>query len=316
MSAKISVILPVFNACTFLEMAINSILQQSYGDFDLILINDCSTDGSSEIIQKFAKIDERIQVITNIENKGLIFSLNAGLALAKGKYIARMDADDIAHTTRFQKQADFLDQYPEIYLIGSDAYMIDINGNILGNQLSIKGFENISKELWLKSTFIHPSIMFRNTQEFWYREKAIYCEDYDLYLQLLVQGKKMDNLNEKLLYYRITNTSITRTKNFHMKLIGKKIREIHQKKFHQNLDVYDEFNPNEILSLRPPVNNERSSEESNIASLLAIPNKLLTRKYCYEYFNKYGILNRMIIYYLLSYIPAQTILYLKNKLGR
>lgn len=124
---KISVLLPTYNSASFLSEAINSILMQSYSDFELLIINDCSTDVTPEI---FADInDQRVRIIDNDQNLGLAASLNRGLALARGKFIARMDADDISMPDRFKKQVEFMEANPKVGVLGSWYQWMDTDGN-------------------------------------------------------------------------------------------------------------------------------------------------------------------------------------------
>ncbi|HAS7841575.1 TPA: glycosyltransferase family 2 protein, partial [Vibrio cholerae] len=117
-SPKISVVMSVYNGEKYLGEAIDSILKQTFSDFEFIIINDGSTDKTLEIIKSYMKKDDRI-VLVSRENKGLIVSLNEGLDLAKGQYIARMDADDISIKSRFEKQIEFLDSNPDIGVCGT-----------------------------------------------------------------------------------------------------------------------------------------------------------------------------------------------------
>ncbi|HXK49687.1 MAG TPA: glycosyltransferase family 2 protein, partial [Clostridiales bacterium] len=110
----ISVIMSVYNSEQYLQESIDSILDQTFNDFEFIITDDCSTDGSFEIIKSYAMLDKRIKYFRNSENIGLTKSLNLMLDIAKGKYIARMDSDDISMPDRFSKQFDFMENNPEI----------------------------------------------------------------------------------------------------------------------------------------------------------------------------------------------------------
>ena len=110
---KISVLMSVYNADKYLTEAMDSILAQTYPDFEMIVVNDKSTDKSGDILKAFAQKDPRIVILENAQNLGLTRSLNRGLAIAKGEYVARMDADDISAPDRFQKQVAFLDMHPD-----------------------------------------------------------------------------------------------------------------------------------------------------------------------------------------------------------
>jgi len=120
----ISVVMPVYNTEKFVAEAIESILAQTFTDFEIIIIDDCSTDKSWQIIQDFSEKDQRIVTIQNSENQGLARSLNKGLKIAKGQFIARMDADDISMPQRFEIQLDFLKNHPDVGVVGSTVKFI------------------------------------------------------------------------------------------------------------------------------------------------------------------------------------------------
>lgn len=115
----LSVVLPVFNAGLYLEQAIESVLQQTFTDFELLLVYDDSLDNSLEIIQKYLEIDSRVRLVTNTGGKGLAAALNFGISQARANLIARFDADDICYPNRFEKQLSFLRGNPEVKLVGS-----------------------------------------------------------------------------------------------------------------------------------------------------------------------------------------------------
>ncbi|MDD4353774.1 MAG: glycosyltransferase family A protein, partial [Candidatus Nanoarchaeia archaeon] len=129
---RISVIMSAYNTERYIAEAIESILNQTFKDFEFIIIDDGSTDDSLKIIKRYVKKDRRIKLIHNKKNIGLTKSLNKGLKIAKGQYIARMDADDISLPQRFQIQYDFLEKNKDIFLIGTTAFLIDDKGDRLG----------------------------------------------------------------------------------------------------------------------------------------------------------------------------------------
>jgi glycosyltransferase involved in cell wall biosynthesis len=220
----ISVIMPVYNAELYVGKSIDSILNQTYKDFEFIIINDGSTDKSLEIIKSFS--DPRIKIISHT-NKGIIYSLNEGMAVSKGKYIARMDADDISLIDRFEKQISFLETNPTIAMCGTWAEVINDSGLVTGsyehppiNSVSIRSYI-----LW-HNPFIHPTVMmrrdiFKNTD--WYDSRFKHAEDYELWTRI-VFNHDVANIPEKLLQYRITNESITRKNNLSMRIMGIKVR--------------------------------------------------------------------------------------------
>ena len=250
----VSVVMSVYNAEKFLSDAIKSILNQSFKDFEFIIIEDSSTDHSLDIIKEFQKQDNRITIIEKEKNEGsegFIKNLNFGLEIAKGKYIARMDADDISSLDRFQKQVDFLETHQEISLVGAQINFINEKNEIIGEKIGALEHEEIVHKISSKIQLFHPVIMFRNNESIRYREKFVYCEDYDLYLYLITQGKKLANIDEKLLNYRILDNSISRKgDNFIKKLMLEKALYFYQLRIEKGQDLYEDFNNQEVLEIK------------------------------------------------------------------
>lgn len=218
----ISVILPCYNGAPFLREAVDSVITQTFGNWELILVDDGSTDETKAIMDSYN--DPRIQYLQNDGNKGLVFSLNRALAAASGDYIARMDADDICKPQRFEKQVAFLESHPEVTVFDVRQEFIDGNGNPTGGYNSdITGAETISATMPWFNCMGHPSVMMRAeaAKNFGYR-KVIY-EDYDLWLRMLNEGLKLERTLEPLLLYRVHAASITtlsKQKNQHFKKIA------------------------------------------------------------------------------------------------
>lgn len=249
----VSVIMSVYNGEKYLVQAIYSILNQTYQNFEFIIIEDCSTDNSLDILEEYAKKDSRIKIIKkekNIGIKGFIENLNLGISIAKGKYIARMDQDDVSLPERFQKQVDFLENNPEITLVGAQLNLINEQNKITGEAIAALQHRDIVKRITSQIQLFHPVIMFRKDQNIQYREKFIYCEDYDLYLNLITQGKKLANMNEKLLHYRILESSISRKgDNFVKKLMVEKALYFYKLRKENGQDLYETFNNEEVLEI-------------------------------------------------------------------
>lgn len=213
MSPKVSVILPVYNAQTYLRESIDSILGQSFADFELIIINDGSTDSSLEIISSYK--DPRI-VLMNQANAGLPITLNRAIRVAKGQYLARQDADDISLPNRLADQVTFLDSHPQCALLGSWA---DI---IVENSLTDRGLRHphlngdIQVKLLFFNCFVHSSVMIRKSA---LEKSGLYPEepekfppeDYDLWLRIAKQFE-VANIPHALLKYRELPNSISRSK--------------------------------------------------------------------------------------------------------
>ena len=206
---KVSVIMSVYNAEKYLQSAIDSILKQTFSDFELILINDKSTDSSDVILQANRKNDSRIVILENEQNLGLTKSLNRGLAIAKGEYIARMDADDISVPERFAKQVEFLDGHPDYSFVSCIAQYIDENGNPEQMRLFPETNEEIYNMMPKVDAVMHPGVMFRKED---IARIGNYCEDfrvvqdYDLWFRGMAAGYKFYNIQEPLVLFRKNNT--------------------------------------------------------------------------------------------------------------
>jgi glycosyltransferase involved in cell wall biosynthesis len=203
----LSIILPVYNAEDYVQDSIQSVLNQTFIDFELIIINDGSTDQSESKILQFT--DSRIRYIKNEVNLKLIATLNLGLELARGTYIARLDADDIALQDRFSIQVNFLERQPDYGLIGSFAYLF---GSETGTLEYVQEDFAIRYALLTHNPFIHSTVMFRNSiiknYNLSYDVKQMHVEDYDLWLKILnfTKGKVIP---EYLIRYRVHTEQIS-----------------------------------------------------------------------------------------------------------
>ena len=204
---QITVLMPVYNCALYIEESVESILNQTYTNFEFLIIDDASTDNTVSIIKTYT--DSRIQLIEKPFNTGLTNSLNLGLQLARGKYIARMDGDDISLQERFEKQLVFLEANTEIALCGS-CYKV-IGSNIV--KRLPEHYEDIKLGFLRGNCMVHPSVMMRKQilDEFSivYDVSKEPAEDYDLWVRLLSFGK-LYNLQEPLLNYRVHNAQVSR----------------------------------------------------------------------------------------------------------
>ena len=231
----ISVVMPVFNGGKYLREAIESILNQTYQNFEFLIINDGSTDESDEIIRSYTA--PRIIYLQNDRNRGLVYTLNFGISIAKGEYITRMDADDISEPTRFEKQIEAFEKDPELGLCGTW-------GRIVGSSKVLRietEDERIKCGLFFTNQFIHSSIMFRKSELAKsgqkYQEEDFTAEDYALWIHLS-RSVKMINIAEPLLNYRMHSAQISTASS--EKQI-KKTHELHLFQIRQFLN----YNPTE-----------------------------------------------------------------------
>jgi glycosyltransferase involved in cell wall biosynthesis len=210
---EISVLMPVYNSEKYLKEAIDSILNPTFNNFELLVFDDCSTDRSVDIIKGYR--DERIKLIQNNKNLGIPKNLNRGIDQAKGKYLARMDADDICIHTRFEKQYQFMESFEDIAVCGTWVQFVGskkkwLMDNILKNP---SNSEEIKCWLLFNCVIKHPSVMIRkkilDQYGFQYNEKVSRAEDYDLWVRIS-KNHALSNIEEVLLKYRIHESSVSR----------------------------------------------------------------------------------------------------------
>ena len=208
---SISVLMPVYNGEKYLAEAIQSIIAQTYGDFELLVIDDGSTDNSFQIVKEFAQLDARIRLIHKDENQGLVSALNLGLDLARGEYIARMDADDISLPQRLEKQVTYMQAHPEVGVIGSRIRYMDAKGNLSTIPKTARLDINIRWSLFFENPFSHPVVMMRKAvidrYNLRYDPRATHVEDYEFWGRFLMVTEGV-NLPEILLHYRIHPGSV------------------------------------------------------------------------------------------------------------
>jgi len=202
-----SIVLPVHNASSHIGSAIDSILNQTYQDFELILIDDGSTDQSLFVMEKYQKCDRRIRIYSR-ENKGLIYSLNEGIASARGDWVVRMDADDICMPNRLSLQLNWLKETNSEVCGG---WVKTFGKTISKTRSYFIGQEAIRLQLLFNSCFAHPTVVARRTiiENFPYSETAEYAEDYDLWVRLAAADIAMTNYPGVVLKYRVHAGQIT-----------------------------------------------------------------------------------------------------------
>lgn len=237
---KVSVLMSVYNSQNYLKESIESILNQNLRDFEFLIMDDASSDGSYGILENYAKKDRRVKLFRNENNLGLTKSLNILLRYAKGNTIARMDADDISLPTRLSKEYEFLGKNKNVFLVGTGIYHIDIKGAVILKPTLLTGTLEIAEMLPINNCLYHSTIMFRN-EGFRYREKFLYAQDYDFYLCLLSAKKRMCNLKERLLLYRISDSSISKKKKKNQERFAQKAKRFYFERLSSKKDSYEVF---------------------------------------------------------------------------
>jgi glycosyltransferase involved in cell wall biosynthesis len=207
-----SVVLPAYNSERFLREALDSVLAQSFRDFELIVIDDCSRDGTWNIIQEYAARDPRDVPLRNERNLNLARSLNRGIAAARGRYIVRMDHDDISVPHRLEAQIAFLEAHPEVGIVGSTMEIMDEAGRRTGMRRYNLTDDAIRRKIFIYSPFCHPATAMRKDvlDEVGPYDHAFNpAEDYELYFRIGMRSR-FANLEEPLLRYRVVaGTSMT-----------------------------------------------------------------------------------------------------------
>ena len=216
----VSVIIPVYNAESFVVESIESVLNQTYPNIELVIVDDCSKDGTLALLRKYKRnYPDKITLIALKKNRGKGGDLAANVAFkrAKGNFISRMDADDISLPNRVEKQLDFLQKNPSFSVVGSCAHVINTEGEVVGQKIMPETHEDIYKNCFIFHPMINPTQLFRKSA---IGSKELYLSDNPTnndYLTTIMRisgGKKYYNLPDKLLYYRIhdKNDSLRRVK--------------------------------------------------------------------------------------------------------
>lgn len=211
----ITVLMPCYNAMPFLTEALESIINQSYTNLEILCINDGSTDTTGEVLEKYAKNDDRIKVIHNEQNIKLIQTLNKGIDLAKGDYIARMDADDISMPNRIEVELKFMQEHPEIDILSTGSYNINEEGKIISKKIP-RAHGSLAC-LYASFFYVpigHPELLIKTSvlknNKFLFEPHVLHTEDYELWARLLRKGYNLCNIDDVLLCFRINSQSVSR----------------------------------------------------------------------------------------------------------
>ncbi len=216
LNPRVTVVMLVYNAASFLKEAVSSILGQTFTDFELLIIDDGSTDGSDEILKTFS--DSRIRYIKNSNNEGIVASRNKGIVLSRTEYIAMMDADDVSKKERLAKQVEYLDNNKDVALIATRLILIDDNGKEKGIWPEDKenvSTENIKHSLPSINCIGQSTVMIRKSsiEKYGYNSAHWHSEDWGLWLTLLSEGFILGKLDEVLVQYRVHSGSLTVREN-------------------------------------------------------------------------------------------------------
>lgn len=238
----VSVLIPCYNVENYVVESVTSIIEQTYINLEIVIINDCSSDGTSYKLQELANKDSRIKVYNNDVNLKLIKTLNKGIELCSGKYIARMDADDISFPTRIEKQVAFLEQNLDYDVVSTMFYTFRTGKTKHNLYKNPKTYEELQAYLLFRSGICHPAVMIRKTffSEFGLRfeEKYLHVEDYALWSKALY-CTKLANIDEPLLYYRVHEHQVSRLNEQKQIDNKKEVFKIHCEKLGLSIDSRD-----------------------------------------------------------------------------
>jgi glycosyltransferase involved in cell wall biosynthesis len=206
----VSVVIACYNCEKYVELAVRSIIEQTYKNLEILIIDDCSTDNSYTILKQLTEKDNRIILMKNETNLKLAKNLNNMISIAKGKYIARMDADDISLSERIEKQVVWMEAHPEYAVCGTHIYPINSKGKKMDGYILPSTNEEINRAKYFYSPFAHPSVMIRKYIAVMYKydEHFSVAQDYELWFRILKDHKGY-NLDKKLLYYRVFSESVS-----------------------------------------------------------------------------------------------------------
>lgn len=223
---KISVVMPAYNCEGYIGSAIESILKQTFKDFEFIILDDGSSDNTLSVVKNYAKKDRRIKVFRNKKNLQIARTLNKAVKLAKADIVARMDSDDISYKTRLSRQYHFLMEHPDIAIVGSNMSIMDDEGKIVSKREYPTESHRLKKISFRYSPFAHPSVVFRKKVflEFGgYDHRMVPCEDIDLWFKI---GSKYEfaNIPKTLLKYRLVISSNSHKSLKKLELLGFKIK--------------------------------------------------------------------------------------------
>jgi len=222
----VSVIIPIYNSESYVGGALESIINQTYKNLEIILIDDGSTDKSLDIIGKYAEKDKRVVIIKNESNSGIVVSLNKGISYCHGKYVARMDSDDWSFPYRISKQVEFLEKNPDVVICGGSIEITNESLKPLNHRMYPVDDKSVRKLFFRYSPFAHPCVTYRTDaikKVGLYNESIPLAQDYDLYFRLGKVGK-LANIPDVILKLRVHGESLSMSKARKQELFALHVR--------------------------------------------------------------------------------------------
>ena len=303
---RVTIFIPVFNAEEFLYETVSSALGQIYRDFEVLAVDDGSTDNSVLILENFN--DNRLRIIKNETNMGRPYTRNRGIELAKGEYLAVLDSDDLAEPERLSRQVEFLDQHHDFAAVGSSAYYIDSSGNIVSLCEVPTEYDDIRNRIFYTNCFIHSSVMFRRQVLIdigGYNLAFPQAQDYELFLRLC-EHHPLGNIKEPLVKYRFHPNQVSQTKlasqrrlaniaRLNAFKIQKKNATLPEGIIEPRINLFDRLSANEgtlgadflgWINLYRKVGQNRNADKLILPTLLAAPLSPKIHKEIYPYLNR------------------------------
>lgn len=220
MNDLISVLMPVYNVAPYVSEAIESILAQTYENFEFVIIDDCSSDETFSICKKYAEKDKRIVLLSNDKNLKIEGSLNRGLKYCHGKYVVRMDGDDISAPDRFEVMKKYLENHKDIALVGSSITKIDLSGKEFGTKLYPGNWEIILKTCALQTPVLHIWMTYKSVYDDLKGYRVFFgSEDYDFLLRVISKGLKVSNIENYFGYKQRLSRSGNSSSNYGVRKI-------------------------------------------------------------------------------------------------
>jgi glycosyltransferase involved in cell wall biosynthesis len=280
---KVSVIMAVWNDEENIRETVESIINQTFKDWEFIIVQDGSDDRTPEILEELAKKDKRIRVLDNEKRMERCFSRNRAISETKGEYIAVNDGDDISLPERLEKEVNYLDAHSNCYLIGARAYLVNEKGKKIGESWGTGEDSDITRYMEEKNRLVHSSVMFRNTHEYKYRDKFLYAQDYDLFLQMMANGKEIHLLNDFLVVYTTKENLVYNSYLLRQTYSAEMAKYIYRKKKYEGKDIYDEIDEKNIEQYVPEnivleMNMKRAFFDKNYKEARVILKKMIKKQ--------------------------------------
>lgn len=300
MKEKVSVLIPTYNVERFVEKAVRSIMQQTYTNLEIIIVDDCSTDNTFTILEKLAKEDNRIKLYKNEVNKKIAETLNFALAQATGKYIARMDGDDYSYPKRIEILHNYLQKNQEIKLVGSNIFLVDDKDNIIQKDNYPEKFDNIMKIALYGSPVLHIWMTYKKVYEEYGNYRMAGVEDYDFILRLISNKVKLANVQEYIYSVRLREGNTISSLGLLQIKLSNYIKKLHKERM-ANSSHTDSYSIEKLKNILTTSSFQRKMY--SISSFLF--KKFVLRK------KKEGIIYLFLAIFFSPYYQLQ---YLKNRI--